>query len=696
MSDIPQKKPRNTADPAPWKRPIAMTEDFHDRHGNSIYQEVKFADGRDPRFLLRRQDPSSKTGWRWNIKGMQRELFQLLQLIKDMAEDAVILLPEGPKDCRTLYKFGFAATTNAMGAKNWIEHYSETLRDARVCILPDNDEAGEDHLRTVGQALTGYARSIRVLRLPDLPDKGDVSDFLTSPEKADQLERLMAEAPEWEANNGNIFPTIGSDPDNAGGPEADLLQTPISFSPAVEDGAPTGSTALLEANFSDDGNAERFKEFAGGNFRYCYARKSWLRWNGRRWSWCESGEEMGQAKALIRKLYTVGAEIGNDKQRAAFQRSVVGLESVNRKSAMLESARDLLPVRLDDLDSNPFLFNVANGTLDLETGALREPEQSDMMTKASDVPFDPEAQCPVFEKFLVRIFNDNEETIAFFQRAVGYTLTGSCEEEVVFILYGVGANGKSTALEGALRPILGDYAGNADFSTFLKSRNENPRYDIARLAGKRFITAVESEADKTLSEAVIKRLSGGDLITARNPYERAFEFTMLGKIWLATNHKPKVRENIEAIWRRIRLIPFNIVIPEAERDHKLRDKLRDELSGILAWAVRGCVKWQRNGLGTAGEVSQATADYRAETDTIGSFLHDGDYIVLNDHANVYHSFLHGEYSKWCGENEEEGVSSKALSLYLHQQGYESERPQNRLRWSGIALVEINRRGKEAG
>jgi putative DNA primase/helicase len=201
----------------------------------------------------------------------------------------------------------------------------------------------------------------------------------------------------------------------------------------------------------------------------------------------------------------------------------------------------------------------------------------------------------------------------------GYALTGDTREQVLFILYGTGANGKSTFLE-VLRALLGEFARQTDFSTFLVRSSDTVRNDLAKLAGARFVTAVEAEEGRRLDEALVKQLTGGDRITARFLYKEFFEYDPQFKIFLATNHKPVIWSPGEAIWRRIRLIPFAVTIPEAEQDHTLVAQLCTELPGILRWAVQGCLAWQQEGLGIPEEVQQATAAYRQDMDALAGFL----------------------------------------------------------------------------
>jgi putative DNA primase/helicase len=285
-------------------------------------------------------------------------------------------------------------------------------------------------------------------------------------------------------------------------------------------------------------------------------------------------------------------------------------DSHERRAAMLKDAGALLPMPSDTLDSDPYLFNVENGTLDLRTGLQRPHNPADRITKLAPVVYDPTATAATWDQFLARIFTGDRELIRFIQRAVGYSLTGLTTEQVMFLLWGTGQNGKSTFIT-TLQALFGDYARQTAFDTFLAASKSTPgaaRPDIVRLRGARLISALEAPAGARLAETVVKSLTGGDIISARDLYSSGSEFRMEGKLWLAANNKPEIRGTDLAIWRRIRLVPFTVTIPEEEKDPQLADKLRAELPGILNWAVEGLAVWQREGLGVPVAVERATAE----------------------------------------------------------------------------------------
>jgi putative DNA primase/helicase len=442
------------------------------------------------------------------------------------------------------------------------------------------------------------------------------------------------------------------------------------------------ASPLLVLNLTDAGNAERFRAHAGERFGYVHAWSSWLHFDGVRWQRDGSGEAMRAALDTLRTLAGEAEKVPDQDHRGELVKHALESESSARLSAMLTIGQAMLPVASEQLDRDPDLLNVENGTLDLRTGALRPHDRGDWLTRLAPVPYDPAATCPRWEAFLRRAMDGNERLISFLQRAVGYSLTGHTNEQVLLLLYGVGANGKSTFLE-TLRALLCDYSAITDFTTFLKRDSEGARNDLARLVGTRFVSAVEAEAGKPLAEALVKQLTGGDTITARFLFKEFFDFRPQFKIWLAANHKPGIHGSDHGIWRRIRLVPFTVTIPEAERDPRLTQKLAEELPGILAWAVRGCLDWREHGLGVPHEVQAATASYKEEMDLFGGFIDEG--CVADPGAQVSAKDLYAAYQAWAESNGEKPRSQKALSMGLRERGFETSRTKSARCWRGLRL-----------
>lgn len=458
--------------------------------------------------------------------------------------------------------------------------------------------------------------------------------------------------------------------------------------PPLVDDDPEPAVTRPQQNLTDVGNAERFVCRHGRDLRYCHPWASWLIWTGSTWKSDDTGDAVLRAKETLRALLAEAAGTADDDKRKQLTRHVFKSEQAGRVRGALELARSEpgIAVLPEQLDAKPMLLAVANGVVDLETGQLRAHSRDDLLTKITPVVFDAEAAAPTWNMFLKRVLPD-PELRAFVQRFVGYSLTGLTGEQVLAILYGSGANGKSTLIE-TLRALLGDYGQQAPAETFLERRDGIPN-DVARLRGARFVAATEVAENRRLNEALVKRMTGGDTMVARFMRGEWFEFAMTAKVVLATNHRPEIRGTDEAIWRRIRLVPFTVTIPAEERDHTLADKLRAELPGILNWAISGCLQWQRHGLGSAAAVEDATAAYRHEMDTLGEFL--DDCCVIEPTTRAQAGDLYRTFTTWADENgQRERLSQQAFGRRLSERGFDQARTGAARWWLGLGIRDATR------
>ena len=438
-------------------------------------------------------------------------------------------------------------------------------------------------------------------------------------------------------------------------------------------------------NLTDLGNAERLAASHGRTLRYCHAWGKWLHWNGQRWELDENDEVMRRATETVRSIQQEAGLAVNEDIKGDILKWAKGSESRSRLSSLIElaQAENVIGVVPDMLDSDPWLLNAQNGIIDLQTGGLSEPAPAHLITKTVPVQYKPDAACPGWLAFLARIMNQNAEMIAYLQRAVGYALTGSTREQCLFILYGTGANGKSVFLE-TLSSMLNDYAMRTPTDTLLVKRAGGIPNDVARLKGARLVTAVEADESRRMAEGLVKQITGGEKVTARFLHREWFEFRPEFKVFLATNHKPVITGTDHAIWRRIQLIPFTVTIPDEEQDKDLALKLQTELPGILAWAVRGCLEWQRLGLSPAAEVVGATSSYRTEMDAIAGFL--DDCCVIESRAYITVAALYKSYSAWCDGSGEKAINKRQLSARMTERGFESRRGNRGIwQWNGLGL-----------
>ncbi len=440
-------------------------------------------------------------------------------------------------------------------------------------------------------------------------------------------------------------------------------------------------------NPSDLGNARRLVAAHGEDLRFCAVLGKWFVWDETLWREDTTGEVTRRAKQTVEAIGEEAQVAESSGQRQDLERWALRSEAAARIRDMIRLAESetKLVVRPEQLDADPWLLNCSNGLLDLRTGKLQSHRRDALCTRQAGALYDPQAECPAWLRFLDRIMAGNKGRQAFLQRAVGYALTGDMSEQVLFVLHGTGANGKSTFLE-TIRAVLGNYARHTSFSTFLISENSALRNDLARLAGARLVTAAEVEAGGRLSEAVVKQITGGDTITVRFLYREFFEYRPHFKVFLAVNHKPEVRGTEHAIWRRIHLIPFTVTIPEDEQDRSLAPKLRPELPGILRWAVEGCRAWQEPGLQPPEDVQAATAAYREEMDVLGGFL---EGCCVKESGSVTPAKeLYAAYRRCCEENGEKPLTQTKFGMHLAERGFRRTRygKQRAHAWEGIRLA----------
>lgn len=439
---------------------------------------------------------------------------------------------------------------------------------------------------------------------------------------------------------------------------------------------------------TDLGLSERLIDRHGHDFRYVHDWKRFVVYDGTRFSLDNTGSVNRMAFETVRNIYAEAAQEEDDTRRTELAKHAVASESDRHISAMLKHAQagKRIAITPDQFDLDPWLFNCANGTIDLRTAALRPHRREDLLTKRSPVAYDPDALAPIWEAFLDRIMDGRESLIGFLRRAAGYTLTALTIEEVLFFLYGTGRNGKSKYL-GALEYVLGDYARPSRPELLLPKKGTEIPNDVARLQGARFVPTVELEDGGKLAEGQVKQLTGGDTITARFLHGEFFSFEPTFKVYLATNHKPVVRGTDNAIWERIRLIPFNVTIPPEERDHELAAKLQAEAPGILTWMVKGCLEWQERGLDPPPEVLLATDSYRVEMDLLGQFLED--CCVLQPRALAPAGALYKAYQEWCTDNGEKWLAQRTFGGYLRDRGFlrDNDPTTRRVIWQGVGLRE---------
>jgi putative DNA primase/helicase len=437
---------------------------------------------------------------------------------------------------------------------------------------------------------------------------------------------------------------------------------------------------------TDLGNDERLVREHGHELRYAWPLKRWLVWTGKLWMADDGDRVRAYAKRIVRVIYREAAATVEEDARRQLARWAQLSESERAQRAMIDLARSSLPVPVAALDSDPWLFNVDNGIIDLKTGELLPHSPRHFQTKIAPVVYNPAARCPAFLAFLAYIFADDDRLIAWLQRALGLALVGAVLEQILLLFWGRGANGKSTLLR-LLLALFGTYGQQAAFATFLTKRDDPIPNDLAALHGARLVLASESKVDRRLDEAVVKKITGHDPITARFLHGEFFTFIPACTLVLSTNAKPDIRDSSHAVWRRLKLVPFTVTIPDAQQDRQYLERvLLPEAPGILTWLVHGCRAWQReSSLGPdPPAVQAATNTYHDEVDPLAPFIEE--CCVLQESLTTTTARLYARYVDWARTTASVPVSRIDFGRRLGERGLTDTRTSQARAWKGIGLL----------
>ena len=451
---------------------------------------------------------------------------------------------------------------------------------------------------------------------------------------------------------------------------------------------------------TDLANAYRLVALYGSKIRFVSAWGSWMHYDGQRWARASEPTMRGLGVEVARKMMSdalnrAATENADGFMHPGFKGAYERVEfarktqDAKRLDAMVRIAASLPGVEIghEQLDAEPYLLNVQNGTIDLRLGTLRPHDPADLITRIAAVNFDPSAQCPTWLSFLDRAMASDASLVAYLKRLFGYAITGDVSEQCLPFFFGEGANGKSTATR-AFGDVLGEYAVRAPRGLLFEAKGAQHDTRYASLHKARFVTCSEVEEGAAFDEALIKDLTGGDPISARRMREDFWSFLPTHKLFLAGNHRPRVRGRDHGIWRRLHLVPWTVTITEAEKDPHLLEKLAAESEGILAWAIQGCLDWQATGLTAPDAVRSAVEAYRAESDPLHEFF--DSRVTFEPEAKVARSALRASYEAWARENGAIPVGAKRFAESLRARGVTPSKV--RLggppvdAWAGVRLV----------
>lgn len=470
---------------------------------------------------------------------------------------------------------------------------------------------------------------------------------------------------------------------------------------------------------TDMGNSNRFVEKFGDVLRYCFAIKSWVCYDDKRWVLSAQGDAERAAQTVAKDLHAEARALQAEAQRAAKDNraddqekltrraQAVGAwakksESAGRVAAILSLAQSQVEIDENIFDQKPMLLNFTNGTVDLATGMLLPHCKTDYITMMIAFDYDPDAKCPYFDYFRLSIMGGDTSKADALLRCLGYTITGLVKEQVMFCCYGpTSANGKSKLFD-AIRGMLGDYACSAPDGMMEEQNFEKHPTQLAVLKNKRFVSTIETGQGKRMAENLVKKLTGGDIITSRKMFCDFTEHAPTHKLWLASNFRLKI--NLDpAVLRRIVEFPFEVHFWDAKKgesgpehlrqDPLCEDKLKAEYQGIAAALVRGCLEYQRIGLALPNDILQAIEDYKAEMDQVGEWIEECCSRIQGAHTSGTDMFR--SFALWAERNKKGRLSQTAFGLQMAQAGCEKKKGNLGKMWyQNIALKENQEQWQE--
>lgn len=550
--------------------------------------------------------------------------------ISQLDRDGTVFITEGELDALRLIQEGFIAVSGTGGAKTWPKNVGGQFKGCEVVVLYDNDDAGRVGAEKVRSALAGHAASVKVCT--DLSDEpgGDVTDWFAAGGTVEQfVERIEA------------LPTVEAD-----GASTDTKRRHVTGFELND----TGMALRMVANFGD-------------NFRYCHAWGKWYVWNGRYFAPDDVGSMIEYADKTARLLHAEAAEAGDSSEREPLSKAAHSYSQITKQKHMVEAARSKpgVPVRPHELNADPWLLCVENGTIDLHTGDLRPHDPSDLITLMAPTAYDPNAPRGEWSKFIRQVTGGNKALAAFLQRLAYAALIGEVLDKAFAFLHGPRDTGKTTFLE-LLKAVLGEYAGAVDGSVFLQQTMDRIPDGLSKMDGKRLVISNEMGKGK-MNAQLVQKLSGGDTMTFEAKYKTSWESIPSFTIIMAGNSVPEALMEDDAIWSRWREVPFLTKIPKAEGDWKAKAVANPAIRAeVLAWAMRGREGYQRDGIGTAPVIEVATAARREAMDPIRGFWNDKCRFATG--LVTKKATMRGAYERWCELNGSRAVGDKAFKQII--------------------------------
>jgi putative DNA primase/helicase len=587
---------------------------YHVAQDQPVFKVTRYDRGDDKDFFLSRYDADlgEYVSGKGCMSGVERVPYRLPEWI----DSSYVILVEGEKCADALWAIGLTATTTAGGSSSWLSHYAKHFADKKVLSLPDHDDPGHKYVQAAAGDLHDTATKVVVVELPGLAEGEDVVDWLANGGSRKKLLALARTTPEWAPAEDSAPSAEGSvDGSNHTRPSEEPDQP----------GAPNACDRPEAQTFTDSGNSARLVALHGERLHHIAIWRKWIVWSAQEGRWITDYGDVHVrelAKDVGRALKVAAAE--NPDGSAAKKVFAFAFRSLNagpiKNMVELACGIEGIPLGHEDLDTDPWLLGVRNGTLDLRTGKLLEADPSHLITMQAPVALDVTATAPRWVMAMKEWFPD-PDVRSYVQRLAGSALVGSQREHIFIIHYGGGRNGKG-AFTRALQATLGPYACVCHLSLLVEQRHSEHDTVKADLFRTRLAVASETEKRVRLKESSVKNLSGGDRIKARRMREDSWEFDPSHSLWLLTNHLPEIRGRDKGIWSRIRVVKWVATFEGKAADTDLDEKLSAEASGILNWLLEGCLLWQKEGLDEPEAVIRETLAYRVAEDIFARFAKD--------------------------------------------------------------------------
>lgn len=624
--------------------------------------------------------------WSWGMGhwSRPRPLYGLDRLAA--RPDAEVLVSEGEKACDASSVLKAYVNVTWPGGCQAIKHVDwSPLAGRRVILWPDADEPGREAMLELAAILTALGCTVRLIDPRGQSDGWDCADAVASGWTVAQLRDWAREriAPYTgtTAEPEPPAPVVAAPEPPAAPPRARPTLTVVDGGGAERVVRPVIDE--LPPEYSDDAVAQQFTAMHGDTLRFVNPWGRWFRWTGVRWLQDDTLEAMDLARHVCREAAATAfadRNIPPAQQRRAAQQLASARTRANVESLARADRRHAATTA--QWDANPWLLNTPGGVIDLQTGQSRPARADDHQTKLTHARLGGDA--PRWRQFLDVVTAGDTELQGFLQRMIGYSLTGTVREHALFFLYGTGRNGKGVFLN-TIHWLLGDYSHVSPIDTFTESKDQRHTTELAELRGARLVTAQETEEGRRWAESRLKQLTGGDPITARFMRQDNFTFDPQFKLIIAGNHKPGLRNVDEAIKARLKLIPFEVFIPEEQRDPLLMEKLRDEAGGILRWAVEGCLEWQKTGLRAPASVLASTANYVESQDIMAEWI--DECCTTGEFVRGQATALFKSFSAWAEDRSEFVPSQTRFADRMAARGFVKEKGgSGAVQYKGIALL----------